>query len=392
MSEQVVVAGVGMSQFRKPSESASYTMMAHAAINEALKDASINYSDVQQAFCSYIYGDSCSGQRALYDVGMTGIPVVNVNNNCSSGSTALLLARQAVQSGDIDCALVVGFEQMTSGALASHYNDRDDPMEPLLSRLGALQPDVPLTPMAIRLFGGAGAEYLQQTGASPELFAKVAVKSRRHAEHNERAVFRAPLSVEEVMAAPVQFPPYLTRLMACPPTSGAAAAIVCSADFAARQGVKTPIKIVAQSMATDTAESFETAQDLVGSAMSRAAANAAYEKAGFGPEAIQVVELHDCFTPNEVISYEALGLCERGEAEKFVSDGDNSYGGRFVVNPSGGLMSKGHPIGATGVAQCAELVWQLRGQAGVRQVEGVRHALQHNIGLGGAVVVSIYSV
>ncbi|QQD17935.1 lipid-transfer protein [Spongiibacter nanhainus] len=391
MTTQVVIAGVGMSKFRKPSEAASYTKMVHAAINEALTDAGLDYGDIQQAFCSYIYGDSCSGQRALYDVGMTGIPVVNVNNNCSSGSTGLFLARQAVQSGEIDCALVVGFEQMSAGALASHFNDRDDPMEPLLSRLSALQPDAPLAPMAIRLFGGAGAEYLQQTGASPELFAQVAVKSRRHAEHNERAVFRTPLTVDEVMAAPQQFPPYLTRLMACPPTSGAAAAIVCSEDFARRKGLQSKVKIVAQSMATDTVESFESAQDLVGASMSRAAATSAYEKAGLGPESIQVVELHDCFTPNEVLSYEALGLCGRGEAEKFVRDGDNTYGGRFVVNPSGGLMSKGHPIGATGVAQCAELVWQLRGQAGVRQVEGARTALQHNIGLGGAVVVTIYS-
>ncbi len=193
------------------------------------------------------------------------------------------------------------------------------------------------------------------------------------------------------MASPTVFDP-MTRLQCCPPTCGAAAGVLCSEGFARRHGLSTAVRITAQAMTTDRPDSFDS-QDmrkLVGFEMSRSAAQQVYLEGGIGPEDIDVIELHDCFTANELLTYEALGLAAEGGGEQMVVDGDNTYGGRWVVNPSGGLLSKGHPLGATGLAQCAELVWQLRGAAGERQVPGARVALQHNLGLGGACVVTLY--
>ncbi|CRM75470.1 lipid-transfer protein [Pseudomonas sp. 25 R 14] len=385
----VRIAGVGMVKFCKPGTQEPYRVMATQAVKAALEDAGIDYRLVQQAYASYVYGDSTCGQHALYGVGMSGIPIINVNNNCSSGSTALFLARQAVSSGAVECALAFGFEEMQPGALGSHWDDRESPFGPMLQRLDAVA-DAPEGPLALRMFGSAGTAYIEKYGAHPDIFARVSVKTRSHAVRNPFSMFTVPLTVDEVMAAPMIYPPYLTRLMACPPSCGAAAVIVCSEAFARQQGVVAGVEIIGQSMATDLQDSWNDPINLIGAEMTHKAAQEVYEQAGVGPEAIQVVELHDCFTPNEVITYEALGLCAEGEAEKFIHDGNNTYGGRYVVNPSGGLMSKGHPLGATGLAQCTELVWHLRGQAGERQVEGARMALQHNLGLGGAAVVTLY--
>jgi acetyl-CoA acetyltransferase len=198
------------------------------------------------------------------------------------------------------------------------------------------------------------------------------------------------VTVEEILQSPHIYGP-LTRLQCCPPTCGAAAAVVVSEGYARRNGLSGLVEIAGQALVTDTPSTFESASmmKLVGYDLSRAAAARVYEEAQAGPDDVQVVELHDCFTANEIITYEALGLCGEGGAEQFVEDGDNTYGGRVVVNPSGGLLSKGHPLGATGLAQAAELVWQLRGVAEGRQVPEVRHALQHNLGLGGACVVTM---
>jgi acetyl-CoA acetyltransferase len=383
------IAGVGMVKFCKPGTQEPYRVMAGKAVNAALQDAGIDYGLIQQAYASFIYGDSCSGQHALYGVGMTGIPVINVNNNCSSGSTALFMARQAVSSGAVDCALAVGFEEMQPGALGSHWDDRESPFESMLRRLDevAVSPEGPL---ALKMFGTAATAYIEKYGVDPDIFAKVSVKTRSHAVRNPYSMFTKTLTLEEVIAAPTIFAPYLTRLMACPPSCGAAAVIVCSEAFAKKHGITAEVEIIGQSMITDLADSWNDPINLIGAQMTRKAAQEVYEQTGLGPEAVQVVELHDCFTPNEVITYEGLGLCGEGEAEKFIDEGNNTYGGKFVVNPSGGLMSKGHPIGATGLAQCTELVWHLRGQAGDRQVEGARVALQHNLGLGGAAVVTMY--
>ncbi len=391
MTRDVFVAGVGMIPFAKPGASESYDVMGASAIRAVLADAHLDYSAVQQVYAGYVYGDSCAGQRAVYAVGMSGVPVFNVNNNCSTGSTALFLARQAVASGSVDCALAVGFEQMKAGALGNVFDDRPSPFDLFEDEADALL-HVEGVPLALRYFGGAGLAHMQQYGTQLSTFANIRAKASRHAANNPLALFRKVVTEEEVLNAPVMWPGVMTRLMACPPTCGAAAAIVCSDAFAQRHGLDRSVRIKAQAMTTDTASTFDAhdMRQLVGVDMTRAAARQVYEQAGVAPQDIQVVELHDCFAHNELLTYEALDLCADGGAEKFVLDGDNTYGGRFVTNPSGGLLSKGHPLGATGLAQCTELVQQLRGSAEKRQVEGARLALQHNLGLGGACVVTLY--
>ncbi|MFI0353307.1 lipid-transfer protein [Actinomadura sp. 9N407] len=391
MDQRVCVAGVGMIPFAKPGQSESYDVMGAEAVRAALADAGVEYASIQQAYAGFVYGDSTSGQVALYSVGLSGIPVVNVNNNCSTGSSALWLARQAVAGGAAECVLVLGFEQMQPGALGMHWKDRPSPVEKFNEVITKARGWDPGAPFAAQYFGAAGAAYAERHGVAPDTFAKISVKARRHAANNPYAVFRKQVTLEEVLASPVIYGP-LTRLQCCPPTCGAAAAVICSEDYARRHGLRTDVVIRGQAMTTDRPSSFDESDltKLVGYDMTKAAAEQVYESTGVGPEDIGVVELHDCFTTNEVLSYEALGLTPEGTAEKFISDGDNTYGGRVVTNPSGGLLSKGHPLGATGLAQCAELVWQLRGQAGARQVDGVKLALQHNIGLGGAAVVTLY--
>ncbi|WP_407715818.1 lipid-transfer protein [Comamonas testosteroni] len=391
MSRDVFVAGVGMIPFAKPGRSDPYFQMGSTATQLALADAGISYASVQQAYVGYVYGDSTAGQRALYEVGMSGIPIVNVNNNCSTGSTALFLARQAVASGAADCVLALGFEQMNPGALGSVYSDRPSPFDRFDEATDALVGNAEV-PLALRYFGGAGKAHMEQYGTKLSTFAKIRAKASLHAARNPLALFRTEVSEEEVMAAPMMWQGVMTRLMACPPTCGAAAAIVVSEAYARRHGLDHSVRIRAQSMTTDGPETFgaRDMREVVGFSMARNAARQVYEQAGIDPSDVDVVELHDCFAHNELLTYEALGLCPVGGAEKFVLDGDNTYGGKFVTNPSGGLLSKGHPLGATGLAQCTELVQQLRGKADQRQVPEARLALQHNLGLGGACVVTLY--
>lgn len=391
MSSDVRVAGVGMAPFVTPKAGKRYEDLAGEAIRAALSDAGLSFGDVQQAFASYVYGDSTSGQLALYGVGMTGIPLVNVNNNCSSGSSALFLARQAVAGGEVDVALAFGFEQMTPGALSEHWTDRAQPLAASLDRQAMLHgPPAAGTPIAAVLFGAAGQDHMTRFGTSPEAFARISVKARQHAANNPFAAFRTPVTLEEVLDSPTIHGP-LTRLQCCPPTSGSAAVVLVSASYAKRKGLRAGVRIAGQALTTDRSSSFTgDMRQVCGYDIVVEAAQQAYGQAGIGPEDIPVVELHDCFTTNELITYEALGLTPEGTGEKFVLDGDNTYGGRVVTNPSGGLLAKGHPVGATGIAQCAELTWQLRGTAGSRQVEGARTALQQNIGLGSAAVVTVY--
>ncbi|WP_326539200.1 lipid-transfer protein [Pseudorhodoferax sp.] len=391
MSSKVFVAGVGMIPFKKPGTSEPYDVMGEQAIRLALADAGLDHADLQQAYAGYVYGDSTCGQKALYRVGMSGIPVVNVNNNCATGSSALFLARQAVQSGAADCVLAFGFEQMNPGALKSRWDDRAPALERALAVVDELvgRPEIP---SAIRQFAGAGRAHMHKYGTRLETFASIRAKASRHAARNPLAVFRSVVSTEEVMAAPMLWDGVLTRLMACPPTCGGAAAILVSERFARQRGLRTDVFIAGQALTTDTPSTYAAGDMIrvVGFDMTRSAAAQAYAQAGIGPEDVDVVELHDCFAQNELLTYEGLGLCAEGEGEKLVEDGDNTYGGRWVVNPSGGLLSKGHPLGATGLAQCYELTQQLRGAADLRQVEGARIALQHNLGLGGAGVVTVY--
>ncbi len=390
MSSRVVVAGVGMVPFSKPGASEPYHVMAAEAVRRALKDAGVDYDKVQQAYAGFVYGDSTAGQRGLYEVGMTGIPVLNVNNNCSTGSSALFLARQAVESGAVDCALAFGFEQMMPGAIGSVFKDRPSPFDRFDEMTDELV-DVAL-PLALRYFGGAGQAHMEEFGTKVETFAKIRAKASRHASNNPVALFRTVITEEEVMASPMMWPGVMTRLMACPPTCGAAAAVIVSEAFARKHGLDASIRIRAQAMTTDVPAAFEARdmREVVGFSMARNCADQVYAAGGVGPKDIKVAELHDCFAHNELLTYEALSFCPRGGAEKFVVDGDNTYGGKVVTNPSGGLLSKGHPLGATGLAQCTELVEQLRGRADKRQVEGAKLALQHNLGLGGACVVTLY--
>ena len=391
MASKARVAGVGMIPFAKPGQSEDWDVMAEKAARLALADAGVSYDQVQHAFVGYVYADSTAGQSALYRVGCTGIPIVNVNNNCSTGSTALYLARQLIELGGADCVIALGLEQMLPGAIGMAFPDRKRTLDMHLTAQQAIQGVDANAPFAAQQFGGGGLDYQRRYGAKDETFARIAVKARSHAANNPMALFRTPISLEEVMAAKHLYGP-ITRLQACPPTCGAAAAILVSPAFAQKHGLDASVEIKAQALTTDPASSFEgsSMMRVIGYDMAKNAALQTYEAAGVGPNDVQVVELHDCFTPNELVTYEALGLCPEGGAEKFILDGDNTYGGRFVTNPSGGLLSKGHPLGATGLAQCFELTQQLRGAAGARQVENISHALQHNLGLGGACVVTLY--
>ncbi len=391
MANRVFVIGVGMTKFEKPGrrEGWDYPEMAQEAGSKAIEDAGIDYDHIDQAFVGYVYGESTSGQRALYELGMTGIPVVNVNNNCSTGSTALYLAAQSIRGGLAECALALGFEKMQPGSLGSTFNDRAQPMENHFLALAEIS-EV-LFPPAPWMFGAAGREHMKEYGSTAEHFAKIGYKNHRHSVNNPYAQFQEEYSLEDILAAPMIYDP-LTKLQCSPTSDGSGAAILASEAFVDRHGLAgQAVEIVGQAMTTDFTNTFDgTCKALIGHHMNVEAARRVYDQAGLGPDDFQVIELHDCFSANELLLYEALGLCGDGEAPKLIDAGDTTYGGRWVVNPSGGLISKGHPLGATGLAQCAELTWQLRGTADKRQVSDVTAALQHNIGLGGAAVVTAY--
>ncbi|XP_019967927.1 sterol carrier protein 2 [Paralichthys olivaceus] len=393
---RVFVIGVGLTKFDKPGarENYDYPDMAKEAGQMALADAGIPYSAIEQACVGYVYGDSTCGQRAIYhSLGLTGIPILNVNNNCSTGSTALFMARQVIQGGLADCVLALGFEKMERGSLSSKFMDRTNPvdkhLEIMINRYGIVA-----APVAPQMFGNAGREHMEKYGTKPEHFAKIAWKNHKHSTMNPYSQFQEEYSLEQVINSRKVFD-FLTLLQCCPTSDGAGAAVLASEAFVRKHHLeKQAVEILAQEMMTDLSSTFEenSCIKMVGYDMSRIAAEKCYKATGLKPSDVNVVELHDCFSANELITYEALGLCAEGKAGELVDRGDNTYGGKFVVNPSGGLISKGHPLGATGLAQCAELCWQLRGQADKRQVPGAKVALQHNIGLGGAVVVALYGM
>ena len=391
MPNKVFVIGVGMTKFEKPGrrEGWDYPDMAREAGTKALDDAGVDYREVEEAYVGYVYGESTSGQRAVYELGMTGVPVVNVNNKCSTGSTALYLAARAVRGGLADCTLALGFEKMQPGSLGSTYDDRAQPMEKHFLALAEIS-EV-LFPPAPWMFGAAGREHMKEYGSTAEHFAKIGYKNHKHSVNNPYAQFQDEYTLDDILDSRMIYDP-LTKLQCSPTSDGSGAAILASEDFVDRHGLADrAVEIVGQAMTSDFSDSFDgTCKALIGYHMNVAAAQSVYEQAGLGPEEFQVIELHDCFSANELLLYEALGLCGEGEAPKLIDAGDTTYGGRWVVNPSGGLISKGHPLGATGLAQCAELTWQLRGDADKRQVNGVTAALQHNIGLGGAAVVTAY--
>ncbi|XP_018322669.1 non-specific lipid-transfer protein [Agrilus planipennis] len=389
---RVFVIGVGMTKFEKPGKGGDYPDLAKEAIVKALQDAKTSFTEIEKAVAGYVYGDSACGQRVIYEVGMTGIPIFNVNNNCSTGSSALYLAKQLVETGS-NCVLAVGFDKMERGSLQSKFNDRTNPLDKhvtLMADICGIEPS-PLTP---QMFGNAGIEHMKKYGTKPEHFAKIAYKNHKHSVNNPYSQFRDEYTLEQILNSPQVFGP-LTKLQCCPTSDGAAAAVLASESFVKSHGLENQaVEILGLEVATDLPSTFQERSciKLVGFDLSKLAAEKAFQKAKLRPSDVQVVELHDCFSTNELITYEALGLCPVGQAGRFIDAGDNTYGGKYVINPSGGLISKGHPLGATGIAQCAELCWQLRGQADKRQVSGAKVALQHNLGLGGAAVVGIYAL
>ena len=398
MPQQVFVVGVGMTKFEKPGRPTEHaapwdypTMVAEAG-TAALDDAGLRFDQVEVAVASYVYGDSTSGTRAVYELGETGIPVFNVNSNCSSGSNALYLARQLLLAGGSDVALAVGFEKMQPGSLTEAFTDRESPMRRIREAVESRYPSSGM-PMTLEIFGAAALEHMERYGTTAEQFGRVAEKNHRHSRDNARSQFRDVYTLDEIMDSPGYYGP-LTKLMCSPTSDGAAAAVLMTADAVERHGLQAQaIEVLGQALVTDLPDSFDGSSAITasGAGLTARAAEAVYEQTGFGPSDIDVIELHDCFATNELISYEGLGLCGPGEGGALIDAGDATYGGRWVINPSGGLIAKGHPLGATGIAQCAELTWQLRGLAGTRQVEGAARALQHNIGLGGSAVVSMYA-
>ncbi|RXS67750.1 Nonspecific lipid-transfer protein [Streptomyces sp. TM32] len=394
MTGKAYIVGVGMTRFVKPeTEDRQYWDLVKEAGTAALADAGIGYEAVEQVPAGYCFQASTAGQRAAYELGLTGVPVYNVNNNCATGATALMMARQFVAGGLNDCVLALGFEKMKRGALGGGADSGDFRTSPVARHYGVMAAahGFAQTPPTAQLFGNAAREHMERYGTTAEQLAAVGAKNHRHSVHNPYAQFQEAYTVEEVLAAKTIHRP-LTRLQCSPTSDGAAAAVVVSERFVAEHGLADrAVEIAAQAMTTDTGDSFASGSciDVVGRPMSRAAARQAYAAGGLGIEDVDVIELHDCFSVNELLTYEALGMCAEGESGKLVADGATTHGGRWVVNPSGGLISKGHPLGATGLAQAAELVWQLRGTAGERQVPGARVGLAHNIGLGGAAVVTV---
>jgi len=391
VANKVFVAGVGITKFEKPfSKDWQYTDMAREAGLMALQDAGITYDRIEQACVGYVYGESTCGQNAVYELGLTGIPVYNVNNNCSTGATALYLAKQLIEGGLAECVLALGFEKMQKGSLPVKSAEAN-PVGRHLRLMTELRGPSEAPPAA-QMFGNAGREHMEKHRTRPEHFAKIAAKNHRHSVNNPYAQFQTEFSLDDVRQSPVIYDP-LTKLQCCPTSDGAAAAILASGAFVKQHHLEQQaVEIAGIAMATDLPSTFQERSciKIVGYDMTRKAALKAYEQSGLGPENADVIELHDCFSTNELLTYEALGLCPEGRGGELIDSGAVTYGGKWVVNPSGGLISKGHPLGATGLAQCAELNWQLRGQAEKRQVPGARVALQHNLGLGGAAVVALY--
>ncbi|KAL8278151.1 hypothetical protein RQP46_009475 [Phenoliferia psychrophenolica] len=389
------VIGVGTTTFMKPRGKVDYPEMAVEATTKALIDAGITYDEVESAYAGWVYGDSTSGQRALYAMGMTQIPIINVNNNCSTGSTAFFMARQQVALEAAECSLAVGFEKMQPGSLSTIFKDRANPLDKMCD----LMFDVAgkdTGPLAAQLFGGGAQEYCERYGSTWEHVGAISAKNHSHSVNNPCRHSSRVMGDKKITAN-------VTRAMCCPTSDGGAACIVASEDFVKKHDLENQaIEIVGQSMTTDSPELYSGSRiELTGADMTRRAASEAYKQAGVTAQQMGVVELHDCFAANELLLYDALQFTAPGKAHELVEQKNNTYGGRHVINPSGGLESKGHPLGATGLGVVFYLTCQLRGIAGPMQAEQskpgvaeaqgkVAYALGHNLGLGGSCVVTIF--
>lgn len=408
---KIYVIGVGVTKFVVPPSSKDYDVMGYEAALAAVKDSGVDYKHVEGAVCGYCYGDPTCGQRVVYQLGLTGVPILNVNNNCSTGSTALWTARMMVQAGK-ECVLAVGFEKMERGNLTQKFSDShqsptqkhfDSMFDKGMSKEPIDKNTNDFTGNVIKLFAGAQTEHMKRFGSSVDDFSLIAYKNHKHSKHNPYAAMQMEIPLQTIAKSKALYGPIL-RMQACPVACGAAAAVLCSESFVRRNNLQDrAVCIAGQALVTDVPGSFDSSiMNLAGYGLAKMAAQKALKEANTKPSDVQVVECHDCFSCNELFMYEALGLCGEGEGHKLLKTGQwkktkeggelffMGSGGGVVVNPSGGLESKGHPIGATGLAQCAELVWQLRGQAGKRQVPGASVGLQHNFGLGSACVVTVY--
>src|SRR6185312_4461391 len=318
---KVYVVGVGMTKFEKPGrrEGWDYPQMAKESGTKALEDAGVDYSEIEQGYVGYCSGDSTSGQRALYELGLTGIPIVNVNNNCSTGSTALYLGAQAIRGGLADCVLALGFEKMQPGALQGGATDRESPLGNHVKALAEI--DEFAFPVAPWMFGAAGREHMKKYGSTAEHFAKIGYKNHKHSVNNPYAQFQEEYTLDDILAAKMIYDP-LTKLQCSPTSDGSGAAILASEHFVDKHGLAgQAVEIVGQAMTTDSANSFDgTCKALIGYHMNIQAAQRVYDQSELGPEDFQVIELHDCFSANELLLYEALGLCGEGEAPKLIDN------------------------------------------------------------------------
>lgn len=359
------VIGIGMIPFGKHPEKTLLAMAAEAAFL-AIKDAGIKPAQVQSCFfangfAGRLFGDMTVGQNVFWEIGINCVPVINVENACTSGSTAFYLAYNAVAAGQVDLALVVGAEKMyvpELGLLNSGETELDTQLGMVVS-----------VGFALRAF-----RHMMEFGTTREQLAQVSVKNRRHAQLNPFAQFREPITLDQVLASPIIVDPF-TRLQCCPNADGAAAVVLCSPALA--RSVGRAVDVETSILCTG---SYENPQNLTRWETDYRASRLAYEKSGIGPKDLDVVECHDAFTIAEILHYEALGLCSPGGGGKLVEEGETALGGRVPVNVSGGLLSRGHPVGATGVAQICEIVTQLRKEAGPRQVEGAKVGLAHCMG------------
>ena len=390
-NNRVFIIGVGMSKFLKPGSDLSYIDFGCQAVKRALLDSGIKYNKVEEAIVGYVFNSSCAGQRVLYEIGMSGIPVTNVSNNCATGSTAFNQCFKLVKSGIVNCALALGFDQMKKGPLQM---DADGPNHPIFNYVKPLIESDNLNfkiPIAPQIFGAAGKEHIKRYGTTKSQLAKISVKNYAHGVNNPYAQFQKKYTEKEVLESPIITDP-LTKLQCCPTSDGAAAILLANEEFVIQNNIQDQaVEVLSSVLCTDRPTTFEgnSSINIVGGDLCRFTAQKAYKEAGVTPNDIQVIELHDCFSANELVTYEGLGLCQEGKAGEFIDKGDNTYGGKYVVNPSGGLTSKGHPLGATGLAQLSELTWQLRNMADKRQVTNAKVGLAHNLGLGSAIVISI---
>ena len=366
------IVGVDMIKFGRFPDKTVPQLGAEAALM-ALDDCGLQIQDMEALYCGNLgQASAMVGQRVLQEIGQTGIPVVNVSNACATGATAFREAWASVKAGLYDCVLAVGVEQMGKGLLGGAGGKTGIPKEGLLG--SGTMPAV---------FAEAGMEHARKHGTTFEQFAKVSVKNHHHSTLNPKAMYQIETPLEEVMNAEMISYPN-TKLMCSVNVDGSAAAVICSESKAKELGLmKRAIKVRASVLTSDPWQERDLVMPDVNSC-TRKAAKAAYEMAGIGPEDVDLVELHDCFATAEILHYENLGLCGDGEAGKLIDDGDVALGGRIPVNVSGGLLSKGHPLGATGIANIYEVSTHLRGEAGGRQVEGAKIGLTHVIGLGSA--------